>query len=864
MPSCVHCSKPLVCECKQPQPMGQTTMGCPAKKGALWIHVTDDLGVNLKGVGAFKNDEVSQPTSGKGLLVFDELNAADYTAGVRELGSFAGTHDPPVPESKPVVVKNGMIAYVPFLLQRKAVLKVQTVLQSDAKTIVSDCLIKVTAKGPVTKAEETKAGVVDFGRVSAGEYKLSAAFADLKQDRFDVVEPETTITLDPGEETTVAVIQLRPKTKLRVQVVLRSDNKVVVKDCPVKVTRSDPGGTTEETQDGVADFGVVTAGKYKISAVFTDPEQNRFDFVASAEKDVELKPGEDGLVLVEVEPLYRKVVFIAHVLLTIAKQIWSPQKQEWQAKYNGLSPESTDITRRVQFLGSAMAKARSLVPEKDDELKVIAWPECFFLGRNGAYTMGALSSLIEQLQDLVKGPEWKHWVFVFGTVNLMYEDADGTLLEMYNHSPVIRGGSEAAGGNASDYTKLIQKVTFSAEMPFTAEFQTPLDNEQFSSDMFRKGFGPTEYEYVFGRIVGELLAVNEPLVTGETLDAVYVAQGAKPGAWAMLKQHVQGEVDARGMTCVVRDLRDPKDTVKWAAPFKRVLMSYAASRATAVHSSVLGVKTKDNFSPEDFSFRCARKPGPWLGATTLPQKRKLTFALEICADHAEARVKNGKTLAHRDILKRENDLRPTKSRLTEQGKSFPKRKRETEEARDEAVKNRKGLQPGTSEMDANDRRLEEIRQQAEALEQEEVVYKEQLAEIIKAQEEAAKERVEIEKQREEFDIQLVPSAGCVLQPQLARVARKDGFMFNCDGWHAPGAMKVGLDKRQGRVLEYKLVGPETPGHNPLLPHSELVKAPDTAVTPPQIVDLQGVADADGIFGEGPGELHIYPVQDLPD
>ena len=50
MPSCVNCGATLKCTCEHPeQPIGQTVLSCPKlAKGKLWIHVTDDLGANLK------------------------------------------------------------------------------------------------------------------------------------------------------------------------------------------------------------------------------------------------------------------------------------------------------------------------------------------------------------------------------------------------------------------------------------------------------------------------------------------------------------------------------------------------------------------------------------------------------------------------------------------------------------------------------------------------------------------------------------------------------------------------------------------------------------------------------------------------
>jgi len=126
----------------------------------------------------------------------------------------------------------------------------------------------------------------------------------------------------------------------------------------------------------------------------------------------------------------------------------------------------------------------------------------------------------------------------------------------------------------------------------------------------------------------------------------------------------------------------------------------------------------------------------------------------------------------------------------------------------------------------------------------------------------------------EVDIQLIPSAGMGITPKNV-VSRNGGFVFNCDGWTASGAFRTGIVEAPRAAAIKRFYVPNWPvrsGCNPLLPHTELATVPPTAakpykiadleyITPPETVDLNNAVD--DIFSYGPGQLHLYPVKDLP-
>ncbi len=690
---------------------------------------------------------------------------------------------------------------------------------------------------------------------------------------------------------------------------LKNDPPKLFKELPFKVTSS--LGPSIDSQDGEADFKIVAPGKHKLTIAFCDPSQDKFDFRDSTakipgqiERDADLDPGDDYTITVEIVPLYTKVIFIGHCLVTIAKQIYHDNTKEWEARYTGKTPEIQDIEARVKFLGEVIKKAAGIVGDKQEELKVFVAPECFFLGPNGAYSIDALSSLVEELQDLVKDPQWENWVFAFGTVNAVYEEEEGNFLELLNHTPVIRGGFKSAD-KSPDYTKLIQKTFYSAEMPFESELKNPTD-EQFYGELFRKDFSPTEYEYIFGRQVQELLEItwdieNEEwvpslgrtLISGVLIDAFCLSKGWNPGEWAGLKNNALNQLKTRGMTCVVRDVRDNKGANWGANRFKEVLIWYVNSKTDKIPKNALIPKTSNTFSPENFTFYCARKPGPLLKEDALPKKFNISFGLEICADHSQGRLKGSRSDASNQLeelaVPIENNLKLLKAeKLGTLGvPALDKKMREAAEGKEVLEKVVEFLKQ--NEIGEAQKIFKEVFQEALSPKQPEVSLTE-AENLLKEAEELLKEKTELlatlqlrkPKLEEEFkkatdemtkiqlqrtaiakqkelDIQLVPSAGMSVAPM--NVATKPGgYFFNCNGWNPSSGQVQELNKRNAKIVKIEKPNyPNSAGQNPLYYHSELLKTPMKSVQP-SVTDL--TEDVSEIFAEGPGQLHIYPPQDL--
>ena len=100
--------------------------------------------------------------------------------------------------------------------------------------------------------------------------------------------------------------------------------------------------------------------------------------------------------------------------------------------YAGHADAKTDISKRVALLGQTLRKAASSpkIDNRSSTLKIFAAPEFFFRGAVGAYNMttegqeAAVHSLAEQLGALVAAPEWRDWLFFFGTT-IAFETSKG-------------------------------------------------------------------------------------------------------------------------------------------------------------------------------------------------------------------------------------------------------------------------------------------------------------------------------------------------------------------------------------------------------------------------------------------------------
>lgn len=156
-------------------------------------------------------------------------------------------------------------------------------------------------------------------------------------------------------------------------------------------------------------------------------------------------------------PVYSKIQFINHVLYTLPDET----KIFWHTKQNyaGIGSIDSDIAARVEFVYQVIQKAKNDANVRQSDksvLKVFMMPEFSFRGPTGAYTMEEAFALVKQLQECVKGTDWQHWLFVFGTVvcksysdkvttdsnqdDKKLADTDTDKVEVYNIAFIQKGG----------------------------------------------------------------------------------------------------------------------------------------------------------------------------------------------------------------------------------------------------------------------------------------------------------------------------------------------------------------------------------------------------------------------------------------
>lgn len=793
MATCVYCKEPLKCGCVEQRPLGHVSVPCEKRKGQLWVHATDDAGVDLSKIPIRVGDGDNASTNGEGLVRRANLEPGPLTVRVTALpDTILNSYAPPDPRSKDVQIADGTIAYVPFVFERLATLKVRIFC-----------------------------------------------------------------TIDP-------------------------DPRALIQNVVVHVA-SDRDDLAADTVDGVADFVKIKPGKHTITISFVDPAQNHYDLLPRVSDTIELLPGENGELEFDVEPLYKKVQFIGHCLLTIPKAKY--EKAAWQAEYNGDIDDAEDVKKRVAFLKANLLKAKSAIVDRADELKVFMIPECFFLGKYGGYEIATLPDLIVQLQELVEDASWKHWLFAFGTVNGQYTwptwsdlKGAGGAFEMFNNAPVIRGGCKFKGASGPEYTRLIQKAEFSAELLSNAELKKDpkAKRVQMTTELVRGSFGETENEGTMIRYLSELVSDPEPTLGGKSIATVFTEQGLTPGDWDALKITLKGEQATKGPVAMVREIRACKlstalplsDLAKYCEETESVLtpqgVAWRLLRAAAgkVNNFAFRMKAAPEFLKlvrgviTTCDAPASAEPGiknfgPMAGPTkVLLQKVAVDLEggdKESFLDVWDATPKGDKapvwTLSPTGMTRKLLDMLLQEKGVVNRPVLIAAREKTGMQFQDFTFACARKPGPIVDLPGAADPRM--------------ILFG---LEICADHSTSAMARSSGTKVP--LDIHLVPSAGMSISVDSAAVTKDTGYVFNCDGWNKNSALHKG--RPVPTVNVHNPAWPTEAGRNPLTPHTELIKKNGTVMTPIKTGIHDAAGDHSAIFGDTAGELHIYPIQKLPE
>ena len=452
------------------------------------------------------------------------------------------------------------------------------------------CVLAMTSEWRRTD----RSGLMVYEDVKKGSYSVQIKDNRNPAEQKHDLPAKDTVPVDVNDGM-ISQVTFELKRKPRLKVVVLGKKEILV-DAIVHARKIQPPpkGSRDVTQakgvegkcvDGKIDFGPVASCKYRVGVTLAglNPEDYEVN-----EVDIDLASGVEETVTLKVEQVFKKVRFIAYCLATVAKQIWTGDNTQleefkktdayknnehesayewwgkkasllksWKYKYNGRRNDREDIEARIDTLKAAIARAAAEIASTtgDDELKVFVAPECFFLGRYGAYELDNFGRLIEGLQDLVRGAQWKTWLFVFGTVNGCYR-SDGHW-EMFNTSPVIKGGFE--WDDPSAYTLLRRKQIFSQEIPGAADLMPhgEQDREPLTEDMVALGFGPTENETKLGKHIQSLLNVLASMPSPLVADMTNIPDW-EPRRWNALKTEARSDIKSRPMAALVNDLKAKK------------------------------------------------------------------------------------------------------------------------------------------------------------------------------------------------------------------------------------------------------------------------------------------------------------------
>ena len=267
MPLCVICGNPLMCShVKEHVSSNPLEKPCSLKKGAIWVHVMDDLGSSVNEIEVDVAG-TKKPTEA-GFARFDPLEAQKYTAKLSPLSSDqAKAYDPPDDDTRGVWLDQGEIAYLSFALARKAKLAVKVVRASDKTTHVEGATVTVTGKGDPGD-RHTDQGIADYGVRSAGPYSIKVVLDDEKA--FYPPDAALDITLAPGEDRTEP-IEVSPLARPKVKVVWSGGD---IEDVAVKLHKDAEHDLGKTAVTGLAELAVAAAGlrggEHEVRLTFDD------------------------------------------------------------------------------------------------------------------------------------------------------------------------------------------------------------------------------------------------------------------------------------------------------------------------------------------------------------------------------------------------------------------------------------------------------------------------------------------------------------------------------------------------------------------------------------------------------------------
>ena len=664
MPICVRCSKPLICTCSPPPKLGELKLGCSATPGALWIHVLDDQGKDIAAVKVAKNGSGPIPTNVQGLAFYESLPEGDYTADLLVLESpVTDTYEAPVERSKPVKIANGQIAYVPFILSRKAALKARVYYKYDPKRFPR----RLFKAAPVTATAENldtgdswtcfiKDGVTDFGLVPAGKYEVTAKFAGADAEKFEIEVDKVAVELAPADDRTVE-FDVEPIYKT-VQ---------FVGHCLLTIPKQLHDGKWKGRYNGHIDDKTDIAARVKFIRtaieqarslvdedptnlkVFAVPEcffQGRYGAYLSADVEdlitrlQDAVKGEDWKDWIFV---FGTVNGVTSTGRTVSGQDMVNMAPVIKGGHGGVEPETfTRLIQKVEFSAELLDKA----DWKDDWEKMLTRPVA--LNENIAFTGTENEEKLGRLLQEMFADD--------ATVQQILTDNGLTAA----HWAVIKQylQDEIANAGLLTVVRQLRRISIPAMLAspkFPNGKPVTLADYEFSGFNLQGALRFSNWQ----SHVGPLVAKKKPkgpfawrnrdtrasVLQAATLELpnLFADEGISlPYQQLAITQGI-ANLDPDDVDSIdeVIDER-PQDAGYRLSPLpiaRKLAELYAAKKGKTAPVGRL----EENFDYRDFAFATLRKAGPLLdidAVAKLPSAKKLNFGVETCADHNKGRLLN--------------------------------------------------------------------------------------------------------------------------------------------------------------------------------------------------------------------------------
>ena len=245
-------------------------------------------------------------------------------------------------DPRDVKLEPGGKEIVVFEVVRKAKLTAKFVLKACGPKFRDDLPFETTAipvkAAPTAKGStDSKTTVKDQAvlKLTPASYTVTPNWSVLDDKLFEwKAEPQDKDVA--GDDDDPVVFEIGRKAELEVKIVfkhdpnihLRDDHKEIV-DIKLDFLGNDfkPAETLKDqpTKEGVAKFASLSPGKYRITPNY-EPHKCRFDY-EEPYREVDVFPGVEPVIF-KVEPLYQKVHFIGHTLLTIPTQVFVPATED--------------------------------------------------------------------------------------------------------------------------------------------------------------------------------------------------------------------------------------------------------------------------------------------------------------------------------------------------------------------------------------------------------------------------------------------------------------------------------------------------------------------------------------------------------